>query len=226
MQQDEEQMAQQQRRQEELLQEEEQTDTLAGKMQKAQMTSPDDCEEDQKAITATPNAKRIKRIHQDDEPDANMQPTNTAAHPTEHYIVATPTEKESSETIRRPRERRPSTEISPTQPYQQQKDKREQRDHARQLPDPQSLLNCNVLLVTQQAAFDNAQGQHRLGDLVPGTGEEREAAAELIIKLQKQVKEQQLRLDEANKQLEAKDQKRSASAVETTRPRENAPAPT
>ena len=93
MQQDEEQMAQQQRRQEELLQEEEQTDTLAGKRQKAQMTSPVDCEEDQKTITATPNAKRSKRIPHEDEPDANMQPANAAAPSTEHYIVATPTEK-------------------------------------------------------------------------------------------------------------------------------------
>ena len=95
MQQDEEQMAQQQQRQEDLPREEEQTDTLAGKRQKAQMASPDDREADQKAITATPNAKRSKRISQEDEPDTNMQPANAVASSTEHYTVATPTEKET-----------------------------------------------------------------------------------------------------------------------------------
>ena len=140
-----------------------------------------------------------------------MHPVNAEAATTQHFMVATPIESDTLENGRRPRERSVSTTISPTQPYPQQRDRAggQTMHHTRQLPDPESLQNFSIMLLTQQADFQNAQGHYWLGDLVPGTEAEPTGAAatDLIQKLQRQNREQIQQLEEAKKQLEAKNQK-------------------
>ena len=81
--------------------------------------------------------------------------------------------------------------------------------HARQLPDPECLQDIRNRLLNQRVDFQGEQGPKWLEDLVPGTEAEPTGAAatDLIQKLQRQNREQLQQLEEAKKQLEAKNQK-------------------